>query len=130
MLSLILFYLLYYKCHKINPNRGELYNDSPDWMKNKKSSNKSSQCLWKFFSVHCNIPTKSWRHLERKSDVKSFMNKYNWKEISYPSEKGDWERFRKIIQQLLLKFFMLKTRNYILPTFQNIIQSVKNKLFF
>ena len=58
------------------------------------------------------------------------MNKYNWKEISYPSEKGDWERFRKIIQQLLLKFFMLKTRNYILPTFQNIIQSVENKLFF
>ena len=28
--------LLYYKCHKINPNCGGSYIDSPDWMKNKK----------------------------------------------------------------------------------------------
>ena len=29
-------HLLYYKCHKINPNRGGSYIDSPDWIKNKK----------------------------------------------------------------------------------------------
>ena len=28
-------YLLYYKCHKITPNRGESYIDSPNWIKNK-----------------------------------------------------------------------------------------------
>ena len=28
--------LLYHKCHKINPNRGGLYMDLPDWIKNKK----------------------------------------------------------------------------------------------
>ena len=28
--------LLYYKCHKINFNRGRSYLDSPDWIKNKK----------------------------------------------------------------------------------------------
>ena len=28
-------HLLYYKCHKINPNRGGSYIDSPDWIKNK-----------------------------------------------------------------------------------------------
>ena len=27
---------LYYKCHKINPNRGGSYKDSPDLIKNKK----------------------------------------------------------------------------------------------
>ena len=27
--------LLYYKCHKININRGGSYIDSPDWIKNK-----------------------------------------------------------------------------------------------
>ena len=27
--------LLYYKCYKINPNRGGSYIDSPDWIKNK-----------------------------------------------------------------------------------------------
>ena len=29
-------HLLYYKYHKINPNRGESYIDSPDWIKLKK----------------------------------------------------------------------------------------------
>ena len=27
--------LLYYKCHKTNPNRGGSYVDSPDWIKTK-----------------------------------------------------------------------------------------------
>ena len=35
--------LLSCKCHKINWNRGGSYADSPDWMKNKKSSNKLYQ---------------------------------------------------------------------------------------
>ena len=29
-------HLLYYKCHKINPNRGGSYIDSPDWIKSQK----------------------------------------------------------------------------------------------
>ena len=29
-------HLLYYKCHKINQNRGGSYEDSPNWMKHKK----------------------------------------------------------------------------------------------
>ena len=28
--------LLYFKCHKINPNRSRSYADSPDWIRNKK----------------------------------------------------------------------------------------------
>ena len=31
-------YLLYYKCHKINPNRGRSYTDFADWIKNKKAT--------------------------------------------------------------------------------------------
>ena len=30
--------LLYYKFHKINPNRGGLYINSSDWMKNKNAA--------------------------------------------------------------------------------------------
>ena len=33
-------HLLYYKCHKINPNQGRSYIDSPDWIKR---NNKSHQ---------------------------------------------------------------------------------------
>ena len=35
--------LLYYECHKINLDHGGSYIDSPDWIKNKKSNNKSHQ---------------------------------------------------------------------------------------
>ena len=35
--------LLYYKCHEIYPSQGGSYIDSPDCIKNKKSSNKSYQ---------------------------------------------------------------------------------------
>ena len=31
-------HLLYYKCHKINPNCGGSYVDSPDWIKSKKAT--------------------------------------------------------------------------------------------
>ena len=31
-------HLLYYKCHKINPNRVGLYIDSSYWIKNKKAT--------------------------------------------------------------------------------------------
>ena len=30
-------HLLYYECHKINPNGGGLYIDSPNWIRNKKA---------------------------------------------------------------------------------------------
>ena len=36
-------HLLYYKCHKINLNRGRLYIDSPGCIKKQKSNNKSYQ---------------------------------------------------------------------------------------
>ena len=42
-------HLLYYICHKLNPNRGGSYIDSPSWMKNKKSAinpiNKKDKCF-------------------------------------------------------------------------------------
>ena len=41
--------VLYYKCRKINPNRGGSYIDSPDWIKNNKITidpiNKKDKCF-------------------------------------------------------------------------------------
>ena len=36
-------HLLHYICHKINLNRGGSYIDSADWIKSKKTNNKSCQ---------------------------------------------------------------------------------------
>ena len=42
-------HLLFYECHKINPNRGGSYIDSPDWIKNKKATmipiNEKNKCF-------------------------------------------------------------------------------------
>ena len=60
---------MYYKCHKINPNRGESYVDFPDWIKQ--------------------------NYLQRITKIKPFINKYHWEKIDFPSDKGDWNKFEK-----------------------------------
>ena len=54
--------LLYYKCHKINPNPGGSCIDSSDWMKNKKAiinpiNQENNKCFC--CNIRCNIHTKS-----------------------------------------------------------------------
>ena len=33
--------------------------------------------------------------LQRITKIKSFINKYNWEERNFPSEKNDWEKLEK-----------------------------------
>ena len=87
--------LLYYKCHKINPNRGGSYIDSPDWIKNKKATinpinKKDNECFQYTITVALNHEGKKKKNAQRITKIKSFINKYNWKEINFPSEKDDW----------------------------------------
>ena len=71
-------YLLCYKCHKINPNRGGTYIDSPDWIKNKKltinpinkKDNKLFQCA---VTVVLNYE-ETRKHSERITKIKPFIN--------------------------------------------------------
>ena len=72
-------HLLYYKCHKINPNRGVWYIDSSDWIKNKKVTRNSfnkynKKCVPYAITVvpsHEKNRKTSWR-------IKLFKNKYKW----------------------------------------------------
>ena len=46
-------------------------------------------------SICCNNHIKSWRNEKRSkgtTKIKSFINKYNWKEINFQSEKDDWRK--------------------------------------
>ena len=51
--------------------------------------------------------------------------------INYPSEKDYWKKIEKndAITVINVLYVKKKKKKYILPTFQNITQSVKNKLF-
>ena len=72
-------YLLYYECHKINPNRGGSYIDSPDWIKNKKATintvnKKDNKCFQYAVTVALNHEEMG-KNFERISKMKPFINK-------------------------------------------------------
>ena len=61
--------LLYYKCHKINPNHGGSYIDSADSIKNKKTTiNPNNKKYHKCFQVALN---------HKKIKGHPFITKYN-----------------------------------------------------
>ena len=92
-------HLLYYKCHKINPNRRGSYIDSPDLMKNNKATinhinKKDNKCFQYYITVVLN-QEEIKIYLQRITKLKPFINKYNWKGTDFPSEKHDWKNLGK-----------------------------------
>ena len=80
--------------HKIYLNRGKLYIDSLDFIKNKKATinpinKKDNECFQYTVTVALNHEEKK-KNAQRITKIKSFINKYNWKEINFPSKKDDW----------------------------------------
>ena len=82
---------MYYKCHKINSNHGGSYTDSPDWIKNKKATvNSINQDDNKCFQ---HSVTAALYYVEMKNDLQRltklqlFLNKCNWQEKKFESEK-------------------------------------------
>ena len=89
--------LLEYHLHKINLNRGSSYIESTKWIKNKgvtinPKNTKDNNCFQYAIIAalnHQNID----HHPERISNLKPFINNYNWKEIEFPSHSKDWRKF-------------------------------------
>ena len=88
-------YLLYYKCHEINPIHDGSYIHSVDWVKRKKATinpinKKDSQCFQCAVTVALN-QKKMGKNPETITKIKAFTNKYKWEGINFPSEKDDWK---------------------------------------
>ena len=78
---------LYHDLNKISLSRGGSYIDSPEWLKNEKAAinpkNNDDKCFQYALTVALNYKQiKS--HLVRMSNIKLFINQYNWKEIDFP----------------------------------------------
>ena len=91
--------LLYYKCHKINSNRGGSYIDSPDWIKNKKGTinpiNKKNSKSFQYSATVALNHEEIAKNPQRITKIKPFVNKRNWKGINFPSEKDNWKKIEK-----------------------------------
>ena len=90
--------LLYYSLHKMILNRGGSYIDSPEWLKNKRATinpkNKDNECLKHSIIAALNYE-KIKNHPERISNLKPFIDQYNWKGIEFPSHSKDWKKFEQ-----------------------------------
>ena len=87
---------LYYDFSKISINRGGSYIDSPQWLKNKKSTinpiNDDYKCFQYSATLALNID-KIGKNPQRISKIKPFIDQYNWKDIDFPATSKDWKKF-------------------------------------
>ena len=87
---------MYYDFNKRSINRGGSYINSPKWLKDKKSTinpkNNDDKCLQYPVTLALNLDNID-NHPERISKIKPFINKYNWKDIVFPSTSKDWKKF-------------------------------------
>ena len=87
---------LYYDFNKISINRGGSYIESPQWLKNKKSTinpiNNDYKCFQYAVTLALNLD-KIRKNPQRISKVKPFIDQYNWKDIDFPATSKDWKKF-------------------------------------
>ena len=86
---------LYYDFNKISLNRGGSYIDSPKILKDKKPTinpkNNDDKCFQYAVALALNLDNID-NHPERISKIKPFIDKYNWKDIDFPSTSKDWRK--------------------------------------
>ena len=92
-------HLLYYKCHKINPNLSGPWIDSLDWIKNKKATinpinKKHNKCFEYTVTIVLNYEEIK-KDPQRITKIKPFKIKYNWEGTNFPSGKDDWKKSEK-----------------------------------
>ena len=93
------------RIHKINLKRGKSNIKSPEWIFYKRATinpkNKDNKCFQYSITValnHQNIEN----HPERISNIKPFIDKYNWKGIDFPAGIKDWKKFEENNKEVAL----------------------------
>ena len=86
----------YYDFNGVSICKGGSYIDSPKWLKDKKSTvnqkNNDFKCFQYATTLALNFD-KVTNHPERVVKVKSFIDKYNWNDINFPTNRKDCNRF-------------------------------------
>ena len=116
--------LLSYSFHKISLKRGKSYIKSPEWVLNKRATinpkNKDNKCFQYSITValnHQNIEN----HPERISNIKPFIDQYNWEGIDFPAGIKDWKKFERNNKTIALNIL------YIPPNTKTINLACKSK---
>ena len=72
---------------------------SSEWLRSRKESiNSEDNCFQNALNDYQTIKT----HPERISKLKPYINKFNWKDIKFPSDKEDWKQFEQNNKEIVL----------------------------
>ena len=121
---------LYYDLNKVSLSRGGSYIDSPKWLKTKKATinlkNKDDKCFQYALTVALNYE-QILKNPQRISNIKLLIDKYNWKEIDFPSHSKDWKKFESNNKSIALNILYVpcNTEKIDMHVSQNIIQVIK-----
>ena len=89
--------VLYYNLNIVSLSRGGSYIDSPKWVKNKRATinpqNKNDDRYFQYAVTVALNHEQIKYHPVRISKIKTFIDKYNWKEIDFPSTGKEWKTF-------------------------------------
>ena len=102
-----LIVLIYYHLDKIRLGRkGRSYIDYPKWLKDKKATinpkNNDVNCF-QYATVAALNHKQIKNHPERISNLKSFIDQYDWKRINFPpKQEKDWKKFESNYKSIAL----------------------------
>ena len=115
---------LSYYIHKINLKRGKSYLKSPEWILNKRATinpkNKDNKCFQYAITAALNHQ-KIENHPERISNIKPFIDQYNWKDIDFLAGIKDWKKFKQNNKTIALNIL------YVPPNTKTINLAYKSK---
>ena len=108
--------------------RDKLYIKSPEWLENKRATinpkTNDDKCFRYGQTVALDYD-KIVNHPERISNTEPFIDKYNWKDIDFPSRVKYWKNFEQNNEIIALNILYLphNTKQRRLHTNQNITGS-------
>ena len=120
---------LYYHIHKTNLKREKSYIKSTEWILNKRATinpkNKDNNCFQYAITAALNHQ-KIENDPERISNIKSFIDQYNWKGIDFTAGIKDSKKFDQNNNTIALNILYVtqNTKAIILHTNKNVIVNV------
>ena len=101
--------LLKYKLHKISLRRAGSYIDSPKWIKNKATINPQNKnnCCFQYALVAALNHDKINNLPEIVSNLRRYINCYNWQGIYFPVDLKDWKKFEKNNESIALNILFV-----------------------
>ena len=115
--------IFYCKLHKISINRGAgSYIIAQDWITHKKPTINSKNRNYNKCMQYAIIIALNYKQIgndpELISKTKPFINRYDWKDINFPSHKEDWNTSEKNNRSIALNiFYVLCNNKQIMPAY-------------